>query len=106
MQGGDGVSASIDGRPMPFFPCFLTAVPTHAPPSSQVYSAGVAATALAIIPDWPWFNRSPLTWLPVKEKIVGFADDAEDADDADDADAPSGSGARSPARQRRLPVIE
>lgn len=72
----------------------------------------MAATALAVIPDWPWFNRDPLTWLPVKEVVAskGEDDGSAGSDDAvADADAPSGSGARSGSpttRQRRLPVIE
>jgi signal peptidase complex subunit 1 len=29
-----------------------------------VNAAGLAITLLAVVPDWPWFNRHPLKWLP------------------------------------------
>jgi signal peptidase complex subunit 1 len=29
-----------------------------------VNAAGLALTMLAVVPDWPWFNRNPLSWLP------------------------------------------
>ncbi|GBF93787.1 signal peptidase complex subunit 1-like [Raphidocelis subcapitata] len=29
-----------------------------------VNAAGLAITLLLVVPDWPWFNRNPLSWLP------------------------------------------
>ena len=74
----------------------------------QIYGSGVAATALAIIPDWPWFNRNSLTWLPVREVVaeskVGDSggDGEEEGEEVVAAAAPSPGG----GRQRRLPVVE
>ncbi|BDA42930.1 probable signal peptidase complex subunit 1 [Coccomyxa sp. Obi] len=30
----------------------------------KVYGSGVAVAMVACVPDWPWFNRHPLKWLP------------------------------------------
>ena len=32
-----------------------------------IYAGGVALTALVTVPDWPFFNRSPLKWLDPAE---------------------------------------
>ncbi|WZN67131.1 subunit SPC12 of microsomal signal peptidase [Chloropicon roscoffensis] len=29
-----------------------------------VYGAGVGLTCLVIIPNWPFYNRNPMKWLP------------------------------------------
>uniref|UniRef100_A0A7N0TXU1 Signal peptidase complex subunit 1 n=1 Tax=Kalanchoe fedtschenkoi TaxID=63787 RepID=A0A7N0TXU1_KALFE len=28
-----------------------------------IYAAGVVLTSLITVPNWPWFNKHPLTWL-------------------------------------------
>uniref|UniRef100_A0A7N0TYA0 Signal peptidase complex subunit 1 n=1 Tax=Kalanchoe fedtschenkoi TaxID=63787 RepID=A0A7N0TYA0_KALFE len=28
-----------------------------------IYAAGVVLTSLFTVPNWPWFNKHPLTWL-------------------------------------------
>ena len=77
---------------------------------AQIYGSGVAATALALIPDWPWFNRDGLTWLPLKEVVAeskvgddsgGDAEEEEEGEEVVAAASPAAGG-----RQRRLPVIE
>lgn len=35
--------------------------------STQVYSGGVAVAMLACVPDWPYFNKHPQSWLPSQE---------------------------------------
>lgn len=30
----------------------------------MIYFAGVLFAFLLVGPDWPWFNRNPLNWLP------------------------------------------
>lgn len=30
----------------------------------QLNAGGVLLTLAAVVPDWPWFNRHPLNWLP------------------------------------------
>lgn len=30
----------------------------------QVYGGGVALALVICVPDWPWFNRQPPSWLP------------------------------------------
>jgi len=85
------------------------------PPSlfhSQIYGSGVAATALALIPDWPWFNRDPLTWLPVREVVAeskvegGVETEEEDGEEEDAGEEVAASPAGGRQRQRRLPVVE
>ena len=86
----------------------------------QIYGAGVALTGLATIPNWPWLNRNPLTWLPVEEKEEeekedeGEEDGKED-DDNDDGNEGTEKNNSSPSRktttrraatQRRQPVVE
>ena len=34
----------------------------------QVYGSGVAVAMVACVPDWPWYNRHPLKWLPSAPK--------------------------------------
>lgn len=29
-----------------------------------INAAGLALTLLAVVPNWPFFNRNPLNWLP------------------------------------------
>ncbi|KAI8465672.1 MAG: microsomal signal peptidase 12 kDa subunit-domain-containing protein [Monoraphidium minutum] len=43
-----------------------------------INAGGLALTLLAVVPNWPWFNRNPLSWLPPLNP--------------DDAVASSGSG--------------
>ena len=85
--------------------------------SNQVYGAGVALTGLATIPNWPWLNRNPLTWLPVEEKEEEEKKEAEgdDEGDADEASPSKGKTSSSPslktttkraATQRRQPAVE
>jgi signal peptidase complex subunit 1 len=31
---------------------------------AQINGVGLALTLLAVVPDWPWFNKHPVTWLP------------------------------------------
>jgi len=62
-----------------------------------VYAAGVAAAVVLAVPDWPFWNRHPLRWLPagsVKRSAAG------------------GSGAATPSRkqpgsskQKRSPLM-
>lgn len=33
-----------------------------------IFAAGVGLACLATVPDWPWFNRHPLTWLKPQPK--------------------------------------
>ncbi|CAM8967166.1 unnamed protein product [Rhodiola kirilowii] len=28
-----------------------------------IFAGGVALTSLITVPNWPWFNKHPLTWL-------------------------------------------
>ena len=38
------------------------------------WGAGVALATLLCVPDWPWFNRNPITWLesvPGAEPVAG-----------------------------------
>lgn len=37
------------------------------------YSIGVLLTALLAVPDWPWFNRYPLQWQPVRNADAAAA---------------------------------
>lgn len=30
----------------------------------HTYAAGLVLTLAAVVPNWPWFNRKPLDWLP------------------------------------------
>ena len=32
-----------------------------------INAAGIVVTLLAIVPNWPWFNRNKLAWLPPLE---------------------------------------
>jgi signal peptidase complex subunit 1 len=32
-----------------------------------INAAGVVVTLLAVVPNWPWFNRNKLPWLPPLE---------------------------------------
>ena len=84
---------------------------------TQIYGAGVAFTGLATIPNWPWLNRNPLTWLPVEEKEEEEKEEEEKEkaeNDEDGSDAGKGNTSspslktttRRAATQRRLPVIE
>ena len=85
----------------------ITPLPSLPPLPSlrqQIYGSGVAATALAIIPNWPIFNRDGLTWLPVKEVVAESKVGDSSGEDGEEevAAAPSPAG----GRQRRLPVVE
>lgn len=31
---------------------------------AQINGVGIAVTALVVLPNWPWFNKHPLKWLP------------------------------------------
>ena len=31
---------------------------------AKLNGAGLVLAALVVLPDWPWFNRKPLAWLP------------------------------------------
>ena len=85
---------------------------------TQIYGAGVALTGLATIPNWPWLNRNPLTWLPVEEKEEKKENDDDKDDESDDGKgtpSPDEKNNSSPslktttrraATQRRQPVIE
>ena len=33
----------------------------------KIYAAGLLLDAALIVPDWPWLNKHPLTWLPPKK---------------------------------------
>lgn len=82
---------------------------THTHTHHQIYGSGVAATALALIPDWPWFNRDPLAWLPVREVVAESKVEGGDGSGEDEGqeEEEGEEVAASPAgRQRRLPVVE
>lgn len=33
-----------------------------------IFGGGTAIAAFLTIPDWPWFNKHPLQWLPAQPK--------------------------------------
>ena len=81
------------------------------------FGAGVALTGLATIPNWPWLNRNPLTWLPVEEKeekkeTEGEGDEEGDADEATPSKEKNSSSpslkttTKRAATQRRQPAVE
>lgn len=36
----------------------------------KIYAAGLLLDAILVLPDWPWFNREPLQWLPAKDPQI------------------------------------
>ena len=32
----------------------------------KIYASGLLLDAVVVVPDWPWFNKHPLKWLPAK----------------------------------------
>jgi len=39
----------------------------------QVYGGGVAVAMLACVPDWPYFNKHPESWLPSQKQVAAAA---------------------------------
>ena len=40
---------------------------------AQVYGGGVAVAMLACVPDWPYFNKHPQSWLPSQKQAEAAA---------------------------------
>lgn len=65
---------------------------------AQINAAGLALTLLLVVPDWPWFNRHPLNWLPpLNPDGDGGAGGGSGKAAAAAGDSGSGSGAASAA---------
>ncbi|KAK9842553.1 hypothetical protein WJX81_005794 [Elliptochloris bilobata] len=39
----------------------------------KVYGGGVAVAMLACVPDWPYFNKQPQSWLPSQKEALASA---------------------------------
>ena len=37
----------------------------------KIYASGLLLDAAIIVPDWPWLNKKPLTWLPPSHDLEG-----------------------------------
>lgn len=35
---------------------------------AKINGVGLLLAVITVLPDWPWYNRHPLTWLPPKLK--------------------------------------
>lgn len=38
-------------------------------------AVGLVLTSLAVLPDWPWYNRNKVTWLPPFKTAGGVVAD-------------------------------
>lgn len=45
----------------------------------KLYFAGAAITGLAVLPDWPFYNRHPLGWIDPATKDQGARASADDS---------------------------
>eukprot|EP00958_Prasinococcus_capsulatus_P016408 scaffold1809_cov386-Prasinococcus_capsulatus_cf.AAC.37 len=69
----------------------------------QIFAAGVALAFIVSVPDWPWFNRNPLEWLP-KEATQNQEEDEPSTAEASNGRTSQDSGAsaaRGKTRKRR-----